>query len=178
MRCDGAACPRELVIQDRFSIGLINDNECLARGAFAPSHGNPRTHNVSNQILPVAEIMRGQGSVYRLAPSGVDIGSLVTLLESTKPEQKLFALIAVGAAEVREIRYGERRAFCVVDECDSDGQGAKHSAHAHISICSALADTGVDRSDLEFNQAIRDLLTLFRRKDRQVWQAIPQKAAA
>lgn len=169
-----AGCPREAISQDNVSIGTISDDESIARGAYDPSHGNAKTYNIKGQLIPVKDVIAGTGSVYRLAPRGVAVADLIKILEDGRPDQNLFAVTAVPAAKIRGIEWPEGgRAFCVVDECDSDRLGNKHPAHAHIALCRNLATADLDRTDPNIVQVYRDLMNLFRSSQSHVWNRLP-----
>ncbi|HMI17944.1 MAG TPA: hypothetical protein VK533_00230 [Sphingomonas sp.] len=142
-------------------MGVIADDEHIARGAFSPSHGNAKTLSIKNGLISRASLFAGQCSVWRLNPPGIEVADLITILAAGRPEQRLFAISAKTAEQIREIQIeGGIRAFCVVDECDCDQDGNKHPAHAHIALCKQMIAAGFSEGDARFVKVHRDLVAL------------------
>jgi hypothetical protein len=172
------ACALEGQQQDPHSIGIISNDEPIARGAYDPSHGKAATLNISNGIITNKDLIAGTVSVYRISPQGISVDDLIPLLKGARKDANLFAISAASAAKIRAIkRDNGDRALCVLDECDCDQEGNKHTAHAHISLCRRYAANGVDQNDPEYAQIKRDLLDLFRPKTSIVWSEVKAKAA-
>jgi hypothetical protein len=163
-------CPREVVSQDKVSPGVIRDEETVARGAFLPSHGNPRTKNIRPGLIPRSHLFDGEGSVWRVGESGIGLESLVPLLKASRPDS-LFGILAANAADIRRIRLGAEgpRAFSLVDECDCDQHGSKHPAHGHIALCRVQKEAGVTVDAPAFIDAHRALIETMKRT--WIWEA-------
>lgn len=115
-----AGCPRELIQQDTVSLGVIANDEVIARGAYDPSHGEAKKRKITNQIIRKDDLIDGACSVWRLAPPGITLEQLIVRLEEIK-EDPLFAVTTAAAADIRLIKLPTgTRAFCVVDECECD----------------------------------------------------------
>lgn len=162
----GASCPRESEQQDPSSVGVIEGEEWIVRGALDPRHGNLRTLNVKPAVVPKADLIRGQLSVWRQKPEGIGEAEIAGLIQAAvahqSPVQTLFALCKVPACEIRSILFTDRRAFCVVDECDCDQEGNKHPYHAHVAFCRASVAAGIDETDMHFEQARTELHAKFK----------------
>lgn len=172
------ACVLEGLQQDSYSIGVVADDESIARGAYDPSHGRAATLNIGNGIITNRDLIAGTVSVYRISSTGISIDDLVPLLKGARKDAELFAISAASAAKIRSIkRANGDRALCVLDECECDQAGNKHAAHAHISLCRVYSEGGVDANDPEYAQIKQDLLKLFRPKTSIVWPEIVAKAA-
>lgn len=162
-----SGCPRELVQQDPISLGVIENDETIVRGAFDPRNGNARTGNIKSAIIPKDDLLSGNLSVWRLAPQGIDREDLINRLDVIEG-QSLFALCGVNAGDLRSIRIGSRRAISVVDECDCDQDGNKHEAHAHIALCKSLVQDGITKEDPHFEQIRTELHG--RLKKSKIWE--------
>ncbi len=168
-------CAREEVTQDPHSPGPVRNVERIARGAYSPNHGNPRTGNIKPSVIPRNDLLEDRLSVWRLEHEGVGVSpaDLINILNANPEENKtLFMLLWATAKSIREIKYSEQNlaALCVLDECDTDFEGGKHSAHAHIALTTtlkALTEASPDAED--FVQVWRDLSLLMRSdKARQI----------
>ena len=168
-------CPREQVQLDPISIGAIGDDEFVARGAFYPSHTD-KAGKVTNQLFKKSDLLQGTGSVWRVAPVGRFLDELIPELEASRPNNPLKKVLAVKVGKIRGLMLAAGgREFSVVDECDSDINGGKHPAHAHIAICKAAIAGVAGIEDPIVIQAHRDLLLLFR--NGAVWESLQLKAA-
>lgn len=168
-------CPREEESQDSASPGVIADEELIARGAFHPSHGNVRTGNIRPTLIPRPHLFAGEGSVWRVSSQGVSLDYLVERLRASR-EDPLFAIVAVPAREIRDIRLGidGPRAFSVVDECVCDADGGRHPAHGHVALCNFQKTAGMAVDSPEFIEAHRALNDTLR--NNIIWTAPAQAA--
>jgi hypothetical protein len=167
VNCCTSGCPRERVQQDPQSLGIIADAERIARGAFDPSHGDARKLKIRPGLIARGNLYLGECSVWRLAPLGIHVADLVPRLENARSGQKLFAISARMAGEIRAIKFGDgdQQAFCVVDECECDQEGNKHEAHAHIAFCREAIKAGCFQDDPRFTVAHRELITILQQGD-------------
>jgi hypothetical protein len=156
------------VQQDQVSLGVIDGDEIIVRGALDPRHLNKSRTKVRAAIIQSDHLLAGQLSVWRMGPVGIKCDELVARL-SDVPGQSLFALYGVPASAIRSISVeGGVRALSVVDECECDAEGNKHEAHAHIAICKGLIEQGMTKVDKEFEQIKTDLYGML--KQRPVWE--------
>lgn len=169
-----SGCPRELVQQDPVSLGVIDDQEIIVRGAFDPRSGNAKTRNIKAAIIPKEDLLSGTFSVWRLEPPGISCSDLIQTLDVI-PDQSLFALCGLSAKEIRSVKAGAVRALSVVDECECDREGNKHKAHAHIAICKSLLAQGIHKDHPDFEQARTELHAKF--KGSEIWMGWKPKPA-
>lgn len=163
--------------QDPISLGVIEDDETIVRGAFDPRSGNARTGLIKSAIIPKPDLLSGNFSVWRIEPNGISCDRLITHLDKI-PDQSLFVLCAIAARDLRSMKIGSDRALSVVDECDCDQVGNKHEAHAHIALCKGLAAQGIGKDHPDFEQLRQELHVMF--KDGIIWEKLrpPAKIAA
>jgi hypothetical protein len=159
-----------LVQQDPISLGVIDDDETIVRGAFDPRSGNARTRLVKSAIIPKPDLLSGNFSVWRIEPEGISCDRLISRLDVI-PGQSLFALCAIAARDLRAMKIGSERALSVVDECECDQAGNKHEAHAHIALCKGLVAQGVGKDHPDFEQLRLELHVMF--KDGVIWEKLP-----
>lgn len=167
-------CPREQVQADLASLGIIGDDEPIARGAYYPSH--IKSGKITNQLMKPADVHGGHCSVWRLKSGSMTVEMVVPILVEGR-SNPLHKIVTVPASKIRELKLADgRRAFCVVDECECDQQGNKHEAHAHIALCANARAAGLKQDDEIFVQAYRSLVLMFRR-GHVAWEA-PQHEAS
>jgi hypothetical protein len=136
MSCEDGICPLEQVQLDNRSVGPVEDDELLYRGAFDPLH-YLKNGQVRPAFIRESDIVAGTLSVWRVSrQSGLNTTTALPLI--TAPAGN--TLRAVFAAKVGDVRatkiFGvEGRSFCVIDETNTDTKGNFHPAHAHISPC-------------------------------------------
>ncbi|RYZ82454.1 MAG: hypothetical protein EOP06_21640 [Proteobacteria bacterium] len=125
-----------------------------------------RKTNVAPNFLPKSHLQIGKLSVYRLSDKAeFDRSGVVAAIEALPFEKNsLSKILGPLVREIREVRISgiPGRVFCVRDECDTDDQGGKHHAHAHIALCEHFFPEPIDKDSDFFKQAYADLSTLFR----------------
>ncbi|MBB3972507.1 hypothetical protein [Hansschlegelia beijingensis] len=158
-------CEIEREQRDQLSPGPVACEERIARGAFAPSAGDARKARISLGIVAKRDLFGDQLSVWRLAgdPPRVRLDELAERLRREEAQRTLFAIVWALAQEIRAIRLMGEKALCVLDECDTDHNGGKHPAHAHIAISPGFrAKFQLTSESSEFQQLVRDLANLLK----------------
>jgi hypothetical protein len=130
-----------------------------------------RRSNVAPNFLPKSHLTAGKLSVYRLSNKAAFSKDDVTseIQKISKPGNSLAKVLGPQVGDIRNIRVDgiEGRVFCVRDECDTDDNGGKHHAHAHIALCERSFPAPIDKESDDFKQAYADLSTLFRASEIQ-----------
>lgn len=172
MTCQGN-CSRELTQCDPISPGPVQDGEMIARGAFDPTHGEAKKGNIRPSIVPKKDLFADKLSVWRLGDvPQIPVKELVERLKTESGARTLYAIVSVQAGDIRQIKVevDKARALCVLDECDTDHDGGKHPAHAHVALCSSVRaslDPGeVGLSSPVFIQICRDLANLIKNSNK------------
>jgi hypothetical protein len=162
-------CARELVSRDPgVSPGPIHSDESIHRGIF-PSQIKG---GLKSSVVTAGHLWNGQLSVWRLGGVvALDLPALLDILEPLMVRadgERFSQLRPASVAVIRDYQVNGERGFSVLDECDLDDQGRKHSAHAHIAICDRLRER-ITREDEVF-AGLQEWLKLLFEKNPPIWE--------
>lgn len=152
-------CPLQLATQSAHSIGPIEDEELICRGALDETHGNMGTCLVRNSIIEKKALAEGHLSVFRaLGNTTWELDDVAIQLKDMNLLKPVFKVIGVRASDLRATTVNGVR-VCVVDETESNAAGDHHPLHGHITPC--RNHVPMDRSTDLFDQLRLGIWTLF-----------------
>src|SRR5262249_31155409 len=124
----------QLVSQSEYSIGPIEGDELICRGAFDPSGGDQTTGKVTKGLIDKHALASGQLSTYRArGRTDWDLHDVATHVQAND-RRVLFKVVGVPASDLRSVQV-DNVFICVVDETECDRQGNHHKLHAHVTTC-------------------------------------------
>jgi hypothetical protein len=136
------------------SPGVVQDEECLVRLIFSPTHFNEQT----GKLKPFAFFdCKDKGlSVNRMQYTSVE--ELKQMAAFISHGRKIIGVVVAKCADIRAVLDEHERAFCVYDTATKNNQ-------SHADICQAVADscqlTETGKGRKRGSQMRRKLMKLF-----------------